>query len=162
MATDTLTQAQRAELDRRFSYHPPTGTQPERHQKVRAVLRAAAEALSEMTPECREQSLALTHLEQAMFYASAAIARRENPVEEPAYGFGVADGLGMLTDASWAPALPTVPPPAEVEADARRSAAIRESLRACGLGEPDLLMVEVRPGCFTYAGHRAALAFASP
>ena len=48
----------------------------ERHQRVREVCREAAEEIVEVTgPSTREQSLAITHLEEAMFWANAAIAR---------------------------------------------------------------------------------------
>ena len=32
-------------------------------------------------PECRERAVALTNLEQAIFWANASIARRENDIE---------------------------------------------------------------------------------
>ncbi|MGH3375967.1 MAG: DUF7681 family protein [Actinoallomurus sp.] len=36
-----------------------------------------ADALNEVLPEGREKSLAITNLEQAMFWANAAVARQE-------------------------------------------------------------------------------------
>ncbi|MGP3782344.1 Acb2/Tad1 domain-containing protein [Paenibacillus sp. 1A_MP2] len=36
-----------------------------------------AELIDEQTPKSREQSLAMTNLEQAVFWANAAIARNE-------------------------------------------------------------------------------------
>ena len=48
----------------------------ERHQRVRQACHFAAEELIAMTgPPSREQSSAITHLEEAMFWANAAIAR---------------------------------------------------------------------------------------
>lgn len=48
----------------------------DRHRRVREACRAAAQEVVEITgPASREQSLAITHLEEAMFWANAAIAR---------------------------------------------------------------------------------------
>jgi hypothetical protein len=66
-----------AELVRRFTYHPPKLDQPARYEAIRrAVLDVAAIVVSS-TPESREQSLAITHLEEAVYWANAAIARNE-------------------------------------------------------------------------------------
>ena len=65
------------ELERRFSYHPPKGNQPERYEKIRAAALEFATLIVNLTPASREQSLALTHLEEAVMQANAAIARRE-------------------------------------------------------------------------------------
>lgn len=71
-----LTADQKAELDRRFSYHAPTDAQREIYERLRAQCLELAVSISELTPVSREQALALTHLEQANFYANAAVARR--------------------------------------------------------------------------------------
>jgi hypothetical protein len=65
------------ELKRRFSYHPAdTQEKKDNHQRVRDVCLGAAEELIEVTgAPSREQSLAITKLEEAMFWANAAIAR---------------------------------------------------------------------------------------
>ena len=65
------------EIDIRFTYHPPHGDQPERFSDLRATAKVLAEAIVAQTPASREQSLALTALEEAVFWANAAIARRE-------------------------------------------------------------------------------------
>lgn len=72
------------ELARRFNYHPPnTEEKVERHGRVRAVLLDAAEEIIELTgPPSREQSTAITKLEEAMFWANAAIAREITAPEE--------------------------------------------------------------------------------
>lgn len=74
------------EIETRFTYHTPTGDQPERYTKIREMARVFAEQIVELTPESREQSLALTRLEGCVMWANAAIARREVPIptEEPA------------------------------------------------------------------------------
>ena len=65
----------------RFTYHPPTGTQAERYEKCRYNALALATWIMEHSPESREQALALTALDEVVFWTNAAIARRENPVE---------------------------------------------------------------------------------
>lgn len=65
------------ELEVRFTYHPPTGDQPDRYHKLRKVAHALASHVVDLCPESRERSLALTNLEQAVMWANAAIARRE-------------------------------------------------------------------------------------
>jgi len=71
------------ELARRFNYHPPkTDETRGRHERVRDVCRAAAEELVQLTgPPTREQSLAITALEESMFWANAAIAREITALE---------------------------------------------------------------------------------
>ena len=72
------------ELERRFNYHAPnTPGKVERHQRVRTVLFSAADEIVELTgPPSREQSTAITKLEEAMFWANAAIAREITAPEE--------------------------------------------------------------------------------
>lgn len=65
------------ELEIRFTYHPPQGTQPERYIHIRNAAKALAKLIADSTPESREQSLAITALEEAVMWANAAIARRE-------------------------------------------------------------------------------------
>jgi hypothetical protein len=65
------------ELDKRFTYHAPQGDQPERYTALRASARLFAMAIVSNTPASREQSVALTHLETAVMWANAAIARNE-------------------------------------------------------------------------------------
>jgi len=65
------------ELVRRFNYHRPnTEAKVERHQQIREACLAAAETIVDVTgPPSREQSTAITKLEEAMFWANAAVAR---------------------------------------------------------------------------------------
>lgn len=65
------------ELEVRFTYHGPRGDQLHRYETIRAMAKKLAEYIVEQTPESREQSLAITHLEQAVMWANAGIARRE-------------------------------------------------------------------------------------
>jgi len=54
---------------------PKTDATREAHQEVRSVLYEAALALMNETKPGREQSLMVTALEEAMFWANASIAR---------------------------------------------------------------------------------------
>jgi hypothetical protein len=64
-----------AEIDRRFDYHAPDAGKKVLHETARSQAKATAEEWAEMLPESREKSLALTALEEALFWANAAIAR---------------------------------------------------------------------------------------
>lgn len=65
------------EMAKRFTYHAPKPGQPEKYQALRAAARHFAEAVNELCPSCRETASAITHIEEAAFWANAAIARRE-------------------------------------------------------------------------------------
>lgn len=71
--------APQEELAHRFAYHPPNGDGiPELHASARASCHETAKFLADNIPSCRELSLALTKLEEAMMWANAAIARNMN------------------------------------------------------------------------------------
>ena len=63
-----------------FTYHAPTGNQAQRYQEIRDLAKSLANRLLDLTPQSREQSLALTHLEECVFWANASIARNEEKV----------------------------------------------------------------------------------
>ncbi len=65
------------ELDLRFTYHAPSPNQVVKYDAIRNMARGLAVHILTLTPESREQSLAITHLEQAVMWANAAIARRD-------------------------------------------------------------------------------------
>ena len=65
------------ELQNRFTYHAPKGDQAERYGRIRNSALTLAILISNLTPESREQDIALTLLEEAVMMANAAIARRE-------------------------------------------------------------------------------------
>lgn len=70
------------DLDKRFNYHAPDEDKASCHQAVREAARRMAVSVLQATPKGREQSLALTKIEEAMFWANAAVARgteRQNP-----------------------------------------------------------------------------------
>lgn len=63
------------DLNNRFTYHPPKPGQPETYQAIRDRAHYLAQLVNESAPESREKSLAITHLEEAVMWANAAIAR---------------------------------------------------------------------------------------
>lgn len=65
------------ELDNIFTYHAPTMVQIERYARLRVEAKAFAKLILETTPQSREQSLALTAVQQAVMWANAAIAINE-------------------------------------------------------------------------------------
>lgn len=68
------------DLENRFSYHkPPNDEVGMRHDSIRHACLEAARSIVIDTPPGREQSLAITKLEEAMMWANAAIAR--NPTD---------------------------------------------------------------------------------
>jgi hypothetical protein len=66
-----------AQIENNFTYHAPKGYQLDRYQRIREVAKAFALVIEELTPASRERDIALTNLEQASFWANAAIARNE-------------------------------------------------------------------------------------
>lgn len=64
------------DLDNRFSYHAPkTEARRTAHESIRGACREVAGLLDDLLPEGREKSLAVTNLEQVMFWGNAALAR---------------------------------------------------------------------------------------
>lgn len=69
------------QLAHRFQFHPADAQNTQdAHQMVRDVCLDAADNIVQCTGAMsREQSLAITKLEEAMFWANAAIARGDGP-----------------------------------------------------------------------------------
>ncbi len=66
-----------AEIDNRFDFHPPTSDErANAHRQMRDLCGVLAEGLNALLPEGREKALAITNLEQVMFWGNAAIARQ--------------------------------------------------------------------------------------
>ena len=65
------------DLNTRFTYHKPFGNQPERYESIRGLALEFADILLNKCPDSRELSLAITKIEEAVFWANAAIARHE-------------------------------------------------------------------------------------
>lgn len=64
------------DLGNRFTYHPPRADQIPLYEQMRARTRELAEWVNEVVPDGREKSLAVTHLEEAVMWANAGIARQ--------------------------------------------------------------------------------------
>ena len=67
------------EIHDRVTYHSPSPAGVDRHARLSAAFEALMTVVNDTCPNGREQSLAFTNLEQAMFWANAAIARRSAP-----------------------------------------------------------------------------------
>jgi len=65
------------ELEKRFTYHKPKEDQPERYFDIREAGKLFAIMITNAVPESREQSLAITKIEEAVMWANAGIARNE-------------------------------------------------------------------------------------
>jgi len=65
------------DIEHRFAFHAAT-TEEKRdaHASVRQACRRLADFINESAPDGREKSLAITHVEEAMLWANAAIARQ--------------------------------------------------------------------------------------
>jgi hypothetical protein len=64
------------EMIHRFQYHPPSGQDViDAHQQVRTASALYAGLILTLVPPGREQSLAITKIEEAMFWANGGIAR---------------------------------------------------------------------------------------
>jgi hypothetical protein len=62
-------------IDNRFTYHAPTPEQVPLYENIRATAKRFADDLNVWCPDSREKSLAITALEESVFWANAAIAR---------------------------------------------------------------------------------------
>ena len=68
---------ERERFSKDFTYHAPKIDQIGRYQDIRDRAGLLAVFLFETCPRSRELSLAVTHLEEMVFWANAAIARNE-------------------------------------------------------------------------------------
>lgn len=71
-----------AELETRFTYHPPQPWQIPFYEEMRSKGLTLAEWVDQRLPDCREKALALTSIEQAIMWANAGMARRGTRPEE--------------------------------------------------------------------------------
>jgi len=68
-----------AELRNRFKYHKPGSEKIAKdHETVRDLCWGLAKVVSTITGDCREKSIAITKIEEAMMWANAAIARHQD------------------------------------------------------------------------------------
>lgn len=62
-------------IENNFKYHAPKEGQSEMYQFIRNKAKELAILIDESVPNSREKSLAMTKLEEAVFWANAGIAR---------------------------------------------------------------------------------------
>ena len=70
----------RTEIIARFTYYPPDESRRRKHELIRQDATAFALDILDHTSPGREQSLALTRLEEVMFWSNASIARNSTLV----------------------------------------------------------------------------------
>jgi hypothetical protein len=63
------------DLDHIYKYHAPKDGQTAKYEAIRAKAKELAELIMAECPVSREQSVAFTHIETAVMWANAAIAR---------------------------------------------------------------------------------------
>ncbi|WP_268623413.1 DUF7681 family protein [Paenibacillus alvei] len=62
-------------IENNFKYHAPKEGQPAYYDAIREKAKELASMIEELCPNSREKSLAMTNLEQAVFWANAAVVR---------------------------------------------------------------------------------------
>lgn len=68
-------QKQLERIEHNLTYHAPKEGEQGRYARIREEAKEFAAVIVHMSRQSREQSLALTHLEEAVMWANAAIAR---------------------------------------------------------------------------------------
>jgi hypothetical protein len=68
------------QIEHNFTYHPPKPGQQEKYTTIRNAAKDLATIIVSLTPAGREQSIALTDLENVVMWANAAIARSVDTV----------------------------------------------------------------------------------
>lgn len=69
------------DLDKLFTYHAPQGDQADRYLAIRQAARVFAETVVNLAPVSRERDFAISHIESAVMWANAGIARKESGVQ---------------------------------------------------------------------------------
>lgn len=64
------------DLENRFVHHPPSPKKAAVHDAIRSQILQLAKELVIQLPPGRETSTAITKLEEVMFWANAAVARK--------------------------------------------------------------------------------------
>ena len=77
MPYNPVSEADAADLKKRFSHHPAKNDQNERYDALRAEYYSLGESIIRACPPCRERALALTHLEESLHWSIVAISRNE-------------------------------------------------------------------------------------
>jgi len=63
------------DIEKRFVYYPPSDEQRLRYEGMRAKAKELALEMYSKAPDSRELSLAITKLEESVFWFNAAVAR---------------------------------------------------------------------------------------
>lgn len=63
------------QINHDFNHHPPSAGRALLHSDVRGLVRDLMHELEDKLPDGREKAVVKTKLEEAMFWANAAIAR---------------------------------------------------------------------------------------
>lgn len=67
------------DIDHRFTFHAaPNQEKIDAHTSIRQHCRRLADTVNESVPDGREKATAITKIEEAMFWANAALARLAN------------------------------------------------------------------------------------
>lgn len=64
-----------AKIENNFTYHAPTEITKLKYETIREKSKELAYLISDLVPDGREKSLALTKLEEVSMWANAGIAR---------------------------------------------------------------------------------------
>ena len=75
--SEIVSHSMNSDIHNRFVYHAPSPDQIPKYEAIRKAALDYAEALLVLCPDSRERSLALTHLDQVVFFANASIARKQ-------------------------------------------------------------------------------------
>ncbi len=62
-------------IENNFRYHSPSIEQQAKYVRIRGEAKALAYLIQEACPDGRDKSLAMTKLEEAVFWSNASIAR---------------------------------------------------------------------------------------
>ena len=73
----TVDEKMKQRLENDYTYHAPKGDQSTRYIEIRDSAKNLAFTIVKNSPPSREQSVALTLLEQVVMVANSAIARNE-------------------------------------------------------------------------------------
>ena len=71
-----------ADIENRFTYHAPKNDQTQRYEQLREHAKRFAYLIKLLTPESREQTRALNHLDECTMLANSAIARNERSMNQ--------------------------------------------------------------------------------
>jgi hypothetical protein len=69
-----LSQQEEQRIETLFTYHPPTGDQPQQYESIRAAAKEFANVLLRNTPPSADQTASLRKLRECVMTANASIA----------------------------------------------------------------------------------------